>query len=94
MSYVLAVLCGLAAAALHLHLLQASVESALASEVGVARMLWSVPLRLLSTSALLVAPVLWCGGAGALLALGAFALASHVLRWRALQADAPAAEQA
>lgn len=87
MSYVLAFLCGLAAAALHLQLLRWSLGRALRDESGGAsRLLWLSPLRLLAASALIAAPIPWSGGAGALLALLGFALSSHALRWRALRA--------
>jgi hypothetical protein len=86
-SYVFAFLCGLAAAALHMQLLRWSLQRALAEGSGGAtRVLWLAPLRLLATSSLIAAPTLWCGGAGALLALVGFTLLSQALRWRALRA--------
>ena len=89
MSYVLAFVCGLLAAALHLLLLRWSLRRALARGApGAAPLLWLSPLRLLLTSGLIAAPALWCGGAGALLALVGFAALSQPLRWRALQAPA------
>jgi len=84
-SYVLAFVCGLLAAALHLLLLRWSLQRALArGSSGAAQLLWLSPLRLLLTSGLIAAPALWCGGTGALLALVAFAVVSQPLRWRAL----------
>lgn len=86
MSYALAFLFGLAAATFHLQLLRWSLRRALrARSMRAAGLFWLAPVRLLGTAGLIAAPALWCGGAGAFLALVGFALLSQSLRWRALE---------
>ncbi|HBP21597.1 MAG TPA: hypothetical protein DEA08_27895 [Planctomycetes bacterium] len=81
--------CGIIAAALHLALLERQLRRAMPSDEREApsgrALLAGTPLRLLLSASLIVAPAAWAGGAGALLALAAFALTEQLLRRRFLQ---------